>query len=202
MRILAIPGINTPEEYPFEEEIQEVLQQRLAGFLRGRSLCIERGRWRSTGTISLDIARILNPLSGFAEEETKRLAALLLAFAQSGGRVVLAHSMGTVLVAAAERLAQSGLRFVFIGSPLNHPVWQNALKTRGYNKPMPGELPLNYYNLEDLVCASRILGSRPPAWMESQEVNIPGTHFVQEHDACAYLRNRLVLNGIERALRG
>ena len=60
--------------------------------------------------------------TNFRRTQLRAIEDHLSEFKKDGGKVVLAHSMGTALCMEVERELRSGLHYVLIGSPLTNPM--------------------------------------------------------------------------------
>lgn len=119
-------------------------------------------RWGSTGSGPVDSSRILR-------DKTFREAAIAdvrsglrkwwLEYSEHPHKVIIAHSMGTVLASAALEGLQVPL--INIGSPITHPLYGTALSLVGLGK---GRAFRTLQNRDDGICA---LGTPLGRWARS-----------------------------------
>ena len=198
--ILGVHGINTSPTDDYGARWQQALA------LRNVRAAVVEARWRSTGTIGGDIAKVMFNWS-FRDEQIHILKERLWDFWAESRRqchksIVVAHSMGQPLILAAEReLRIEGrptmLEYVTIGGPLSHPIWGSGLGVVGLGRPT-AQTPIAFWNKDDGVSALKSGWVQPPSWMDNRRIAIPGEiGFVVEHDATLYLSNPNVSRAIE-----
>jgi hypothetical protein len=99
--------------------------------------------------------------------------------------------MGSALLCGVLRRNPSLQNVIMlVGSPLNHPTMAAGLHAVGLDGPVSGT-PVNFYNVDDPVCAGGGICS-PPMWCRNVRVAIPGQGALEEHDAIDYLEHPLV----------
>jgi len=196
--VLVVNGINTPPAYPLEREVRKTLLEN------DIDVDVCSGRWVSTGSIRRDIQKTLFNRQ-WREEQIGIVQKALVQLADNIEDrecmgCVLAHSMGSVFAAEAERREQTHLPFVFVGSPYNHPIWKAALATAGLMRSMP-LTPWNFHNDDDPVTTSKFLGARPPSWMKNERVAIAGhAGLAKEHMISEYIMHPNVLGELRELL--
>jgi len=181
--VAGVHGVATPADVGYGKAWAEALSGHIG------DLVVDEVRWDSTGTLVGDVRLTLTNKRWRNRQIDMVCDALRDGIAH---KMIIAHSMGTVFVAEALRRMDSEIGTVFIGSPLNHPVWKNALRTVGVGGPTPGT-PQNFWNEDDMVASGRFLKAKPPQWCKSNRVAVAGRlGRAVEHDAELYLANRLV----------
>lgn len=181
-RLLAVHGVSTPPDYKYGFRWRRTLARQ------GLKVTMREGRWNSTGSFTGDTFFFTNPNYRMAALED--VCKVMIDFEAGGGDIIIAHSMGTVLVEAAARLCGIKIPTLFIGTPLGNRVIRPALKVvglaRGRLRGAPK--PISIWNADDPVVGfpfrQRVRSVR------ERELSVGGNSFgvaAEEHSASLYL---------------
>jgi hypothetical protein len=158
--------------------------------------------WKSTGTISLDVTKVVANRR-FRNKQTfeimKQLGDLR---EQHNDLIVIGHSMGQAFGSAAleglheadgERSEWASVPFLAIGGPLGHPVWGRALRGVGLKlKELNG---VHFYNHDDGVTSMFNQYHEDTDNWKHIRVAIAGDGgFVKEHKDKFYLTHPLFID--------
>lgn len=170
--------------------------------------------WRSTGTISFDVSKIVASKK-FRESQIELIMDRLEVVRDrvnndEGKLVVIGHSMGQALGSAAlERLAAqpgdgagwASVPFLAIGGPLGHPVWGRAL--RGVGLKLKNLNGVHFYNHDDGVTSMFNQYHEDTDNWKHIRVAIAGDGgFVKEHRDKFYLTHPLFVDYIKENFDG
>jgi hypothetical protein len=151
--------------------------------------------WDSSGSITIDIARIAS--------QPRWLSAQVDSIAQhiALADLVIAHSFGAPLVVEAMRRSSIALPLFAIGSPLGHPIHGFVLGLLGMTaKPGRRQAAFDVFNVDDPVTTSPLLGrfdTSRDGWVPVR-VALPGNGGFGEHSDVGYVSHPTFL----RLLRG
>ena len=196
--IAYIHGVNTPASFDCKMQVESVLA------VHGLDVDCCVVRWDSHGAIE-DMAKFtLN--DAWRTEQVNVVADTLVEYDDPGRpvmtpKVLVAHSLGTVLVAAAlRRMPGMALKTIFLGSPWHNAFARTGFEALGIRGPL-AITPWSFYNNDDEICGGSY--AREISWAHNTRIAYAGDSapFV-EHDPAWYLRHQLVGAKVKEFLWG
>jgi len=181
MRILAIHGVATGEDDPVATLWQKELRAH------GVRCEVSDGRWPSTGSFVTDAARFADPQ--FRNDAIESVAHAVDDFALGGSGILLAHSMGTVLLLHAERILRTKFPILCLASPLSNPLIWPTLHAIGFGRP-PALPVIHIWNDDDPIPGGN--NAHQPDYFLATRIAVADNEakqYLTEHDARAYLRH-------------
>lgn len=203
VQIAAIHGVNTGaiEQQRFHREWQDTL----CAAAGSGSYEVTGIPWPSIGTAAGDGLRLFWDVRAREAAIASVVYGLKRWLEKPGPRVIVAHSMGTVLVLEALRVMGGGVPIVGIGSPATHPLLARRLAFAGYLRSVQRKRrPTTIQNKDDGVCALRLpfggrltmaSGAYLSEWIDVEPDKPVG--WAAEHGADLYLAHETTLRAIE-----
>jgi alpha-beta hydrolase superfamily lysophospholipase len=155
--------------------------------------------WESSGYAALDILSIATRPSWLE----RQVASVVLAIEDTDPSVIVAHSCGAVLAAAALRRIRVDLPLICIGSPIGHPVYGAAFASIGLRGAVGGAQCVDIWNADDPVACSPILGRSNTSALgwDSRRIAVAGVaRWVAEHADRHYLTHHATRMAVMEAM--